>query len=542
MADRYWVGGSGTWNTTSTTNWSTSSGGSSGASVPTTSDNVIFDQNSTYTVTLTGALSCANLTVSQGTVTFAQGTGPTLTVAGTTFNIKSGTVWSSSGTVTFTSTGSVTITTNSVTLSCGFTLNGAGGTFTLAGNLTLGTTRTFTLTAGTLVLSNNVLTAGIFSSNNSNTRSIDFGSSGKIVLNDSTGGSISILSMVTSTNFSYAGTSLIELNASNAGATKDIRHGGTESSAMNVSCLSSVAVTYNLDGVVKDLVLNGTNQSLAVTAGSVIYGSLTNVGGTTAFTSGSGALTFGATSGTKTINSGGATVNFPLTINGSGGTFQLAANLSMLSTRAFTHTNGTLDLNGKILTVGTQYVTASGTKNLTFNGGTVICPAATTTAWNNAQPTNFTTTAGAGAGKISMTAATAKTFVGGGSTYNCTLSNDGAGALTISGSNTFTTLANGVQPTTFTFTSGTTQTLTNWSISGTAGNLVTIGASTTSAATLSIASGTVSADYLSVSYSTATGGASWYAGANSTNGGNNTGWQFSAAPVVSSNGNFFMLF
>ena len=35
MADRYWVGGAGTWNTTSTTNWSTASGGSSGASVPT---------------------------------------------------------------------------------------------------------------------------------------------------------------------------------------------------------------------------------------------------------------------------------------------------------------------------------------------------------------------------------------------------------------------------------------------------------------------------------------------------------------------------
>jgi hypothetical protein len=141
-----------------------------------------------------------------------------------------------------------------------------------------------------------------------------------------------------------------------------------------------------------------------------------------------------------------------------------------------------------------------------------------------------------------MTRATSKTFTGGGSTYNCTLSNDGAGALTITGSNTFTTLANGVQPTTFTFTSGTTQTLTNWSISGTAGNLVTIGASTTSAATLSDASGTVSADYLSISYITATGGATWYAGANSTNGGNNTGWQFSAAPVITSSSGFFMLF
>jgi hypothetical protein len=141
-----------------------------------------------------------------------------------------------------------------------------------------------------------------------------------------------------------------------------------------------------------------------------------------------------------------------------------------------------------------------------------------------------------------MTAATAKTFVGGGSTFNCTLQNSGAGALTVSGSNTFTTISNSVQPTTFTFTSGTTQTLTNWSVNGTAGNLVTIGASTTSAATLSKASGTVSSDYLSISYSTASGGATWYAGVNSTNGGNNTGWTFTAPPVTSSSGNFFLMF
>jgi hypothetical protein len=44
MADRYWVGGSGSWN--STTKWSATSGGASGASVPTASDNAIFDANS----------------------------------------------------------------------------------------------------------------------------------------------------------------------------------------------------------------------------------------------------------------------------------------------------------------------------------------------------------------------------------------------------------------------------------------------------------------------------------------------------------------
>jgi hypothetical protein len=44
MADRYWVGGSGSWN--STAKWSTTSGGASGASVPTATDNAIFDANS----------------------------------------------------------------------------------------------------------------------------------------------------------------------------------------------------------------------------------------------------------------------------------------------------------------------------------------------------------------------------------------------------------------------------------------------------------------------------------------------------------------
>ena len=63
MADRYWRGGTGTWNTTSTTNWSATSGGPSGASVPTVADSVFFDQAGTYTVTMTGALNGLDITV-----------------------------------------------------------------------------------------------------------------------------------------------------------------------------------------------------------------------------------------------------------------------------------------------------------------------------------------------------------------------------------------------------------------------------------------------------------------------------------------------
>ena len=78
MANRYWVGGSGAWDNTNTTNWSASSGGSGGASVPTSTDNVFFDSNSSgssYTVSLgTVDLSCGDITIdnpSSGTISIS---------------------------------------------------------------------------------------------------------------------------------------------------------------------------------------------------------------------------------------------------------------------------------------------------------------------------------------------------------------------------------------------------------------------------------------------------------------------------------------
>jgi len=70
--------------------------------------------------------------------------------------------------------------------------------------------------------------------------------------------------------------------------------------------------------------------------------------------------------------------------------------MTITSTRSALLTNGTLDLDGKTLNAGLSFVTGAGTKNLTFNGGTLVCPTASTTSFNNLQPTNFTTTAGTG--------------------------------------------------------------------------------------------------------------------------------------------------
>lgn len=64
MAARYWVGGTGTWNTTNTTNWSTTSGGAGGASVPALTDTVFFNDNSgTGVVSISGATSTGVITL-----------------------------------------------------------------------------------------------------------------------------------------------------------------------------------------------------------------------------------------------------------------------------------------------------------------------------------------------------------------------------------------------------------------------------------------------------------------------------------------------
>ncbi len=306
---------------------------------------------------------------------------------------------------------------------------------------------------------------------------------------------------------------------------------------------TTVNANYNIGTIDMSLRTSNTMTLATGTTNLSIYGNWINGTGTTL--SGDGTLTF-ARRTTQQITSSSKTFTQAITINSPSGSVTLQDALTQSSTEQTTLTNGTLDLNGFTHTVGTRFATDTGTKNLTFNGGTLVCPAATTTAFNNAQPTNFTTTAGTGTGTISMTAATAKTFVGGGSTFNCTLNQGGAGALTITGSNTFNDITNTRKSTgaaSILFTAGTTNTFTNWNASGESTRLLTIGSVTAASHTLSKASGTVSADFLSISRSTATGGASWYAGANSTNGGNNSGWIFTAPPPPSgSNSNFLMFF
>jgi autotransporter-associated beta strand protein len=149
----------------------------------------------------------------------------------------------------------------------------------------------------------------------------------------------------------------------------------------------------------------------------------------------------------------------------------------MGSTRTFTLTAGTLDLNDFDLSCGLFSSSNSNTRAIAFGtDGELTVLGVGTTAFNAGTSTNLTIT-GTNA-KINMSGATAKTFAGGGFTYPLTLVQSGLGDLTLTGANTFTNMTNTVQPCTIIFPASTTTSFSNFNINGTAGNLVSLRSST----------------------------------------------------------------
>jgi hypothetical protein len=469
-----------------------------------------------------GTLSTTSTGTIYGNLKFVSGM--TLTVSG--------------GAMTFGATsGTQQITSNTKTIDFPLTFNGVGGTFQLQDALTMGSTRTATLTNGTLDLQTYTLSTGLFSSNNSNIRTLAFGT-GKIDVT----GTGTAWDALTATNFSTSGSKTV--NFTSVGSTTITCNSGlSEANAVDFNVTGG---TYQFrfgytSGISSVRNLNFTGYAgtwSGLLGDAYIYGNL--IMSATMLVGNSGSKFFAATSGTKTITSNGVSLNL-VEFAGVGGTWQLQDAMTVTQSTGTKFVNGTVDLNGKTLTTSVAK-TETGTKNITFNGGTIAITTASGISWYNNSPTNFTTTAGTGTGTISMTGATAKSFVGGGSTYNCTINQGGAGDLSITDSNTFNNITNTTQPASVIFSSGQTNTfLSGFSLSGTSGNLITIGSSASTNHTLSKASGTVSVSFCSISKSSGTGGATWQALTINGNvdGGNNTGWDFGA---VSSTSNFLMFF
>lgn len=170
MPDRFWRGGTASWDGTAGSKWAATAGGPTGASVPTTADDVFFDATSSGTCTIatgnTGARSI-NCTGFAGTIT---GTAA-ITVAGSVTLVAAMT-YTHTGTMALTGTG--TLTTAGKTFS-GIIVSGPGITVTLGDALNLGG-RILTLTQGTFVAANYNITCSSFLSSNSNTRTLTMGS------------------------------------------------------------------------------------------------------------------------------------------------------------------------------------------------------------------------------------------------------------------------------------------------------------------------------------------------------------------------------
>jgi hypothetical protein len=304
MANRFWVGGSGTWDAVSTANWSATSGGAAGATAPTLSDAVFFDS-------LSGSGTC---TTASGSI-----------CTGATFD------------------------TSTINL-----VFGANHT----------QSSTFVLTSGAINLNNNILTCLALTGSNLNVKSIAFGT-GKIVL---TGNNAIILELSIANSFTYTGTPTIEANYSGAVGTRTLRFGrssgGTEANAISLNITGGAdTVTLTNNDVFKNLNFTGfagthTNQTLN------LYGNLTISSGMT-LSAGTAVTSFLATSGTQQITTANKTFDFPLTFNGVGGTFAFQDALTQGSTRAFTITNGTVQLKaGVTSTVGSLTTSSTNQKFL----------------------------------------------------------------------------------------------------------------------------------------------------------------------------------
>jgi hypothetical protein len=181
---RYWRGGTGTWDATTTTNWSDTSGGSGGFSVPTSADAVIFDSASNataYTVTLTATqLRCGSLTMAgpaSGNLTWA-GSAPlaihdnvTLAATGITRTYNATIVLSGS-------TAGKTLTTNNLQpTNLGVQINGVGCGWSLGSAANFGTNAGLNVINGSFDTANYAFTVSSFTSSNSNLRSLTLGSS-----------------------------------------------------------------------------------------------------------------------------------------------------------------------------------------------------------------------------------------------------------------------------------------------------------------------------------------------------------------------------
>lgn len=280
-----------------------------------------------------------------------------------------------------------------------------------------------------------------------------------------------------------------------------------------------------------NLTLSNTTLSVSV------FGSINIANGGTSVigTWNQGGTLFFAGRGSSTLTTGGETFG-AVTVSMLGGSLTIQDALT--SSGVVSLTNGTFDANDFNITAPTISATGSATKVINAGNGTWTATGTGTNPFQMATAGNGLTFNAEGSTIIlSGGGAGVKQFTGAGQTYNiATFQGDNN---TLINSNTFATInaqspggANGLR-----FTGNTTTTITtSFTVNATSTAARQIATSTTgSLFVLNYTGvGTVCVDYVNLSRSVGSPGSTWYAGANSLDSGNNSGWTFSACPAPGS--------
>lgn len=403
MADRYWVGGTGTWDATVGTKWAATSGGAGGQTVPTSADNVFFDAASgAVTVTVSGTRACLALNTTGFTGTITGTATPVLQIngsltfgSGMTFDTTSGPLTSFFGGT------AATVNTNGIALRS-FTIGkNVGVGLTLNSAVTVSGTNGTSFQQGTFNLNDYTLTTTNFNNTFSNTRTLNFGSgsNSKIVLT----GSGTVFSFTTSTGFTLSGTGSRTLEfALQASQSINMLSSPTltQFDLVVPSTAGNFTLTLNASAVLtyyRSLRFENATYTVswAVTNNNVL---ITNffVGGTSVtFTGfGTGLLRFVANvSGSITTN--GNILPFPVAFSNStvsSGTITLQDSLTVTNTVELQA--GGLALQSYTLTMRNFSSSNSNTRSISFGTGKIVMSQApsTGTYWNTISATNLTLT------------------------------------------------------------------------------------------------------------------------------------------------------
>ena len=384
MADRYYVGANGAnWGVTSS--WSTTAGGASGASVPTTADDVFFTIAGRSVNLATGA-NCRNMTFNVAQTITLQSF--TLTCQGNfTSNNNNIQITHTTGTLRF--NGSTTQTLNfgtTHTLNTNITI--ANGTKIFSVATTVPADKTITLDSGTIDLNNLQLTVGSLICNGTSAKAITFGTNGSILITrNSTGTALNLGAGTCTTSgskqcFINVGASTITVIGHNANDTNTcdytIQNGSGSVAFSGGYFFRNITIATSYSGSISGQAYT-VNQNLTCNSTTATF--VTNLN----------RPTFAGTTFDTVITLAGSQTLPGFTIDKAGRTVTLAQ--ATTCEQNVTLNAGTLELNSFTLTcrsVGSSITTA---RTISFGvNGAIYITGNISTIWNTGTTTNLTIT------------------------------------------------------------------------------------------------------------------------------------------------------